>query len=337
LKRSKSSASRRVAVLLSGHLRSMSGNAELIRALAINGIEVDFFCHTWTKRDMASETWRVPEHGSEEYSKAEDLQKLLPKSFLIEDQRVVVPPVAVTKAIARLDAAARGPALGFWFQLYGITKVYRLCEEYALGNGFEYAAIVRWRYDLISENLSEILADLIRAIGNKDIIIASHAWGWAGGLFSDTYFVSPAALLPKILENSQAELIAYSCSHNSQLRFIPELAFSSAIRVTRSRLRCSKSNLSLVRKNGFFERVNSLPTERESNWSQVRAYWSTSCTGNDIRGYFDSAPSRCYQVKMWQRHAVLPYRTLTFIKARLLIERLIAIVRLTAKRFLAFF
>lgn len=125
----------RVALCLSGFLRTFNYTFPHLQKHLLSKYNVDIFIHTWDKTDR---------NGS--FTSSANIQSIYkPKAFIIELQH---PSSVATTQIMTQKNSDRRDVLGVMSMLYKIMQCNQLKSDFEAAYNFKYDAVIRFRPDI---------------------------------------------------------------------------------------------------------------------------------------------------------------------------------------------
>jgi hypothetical protein len=251
----------KLAILLSGHVRTPEYAERNVRQLKIRFPYADVFMHTWAISEMSSPTHREPSKKIIELEN-DYLARIPSKRLLVEQQELVAIPDDILQSIHDLPVSMQSAALGCFWMLYGIQMSTKLMQSYSIEVGIKYDYVLRYRYDLIVDSLDELEKDITSILcKSKSMIMTTNTNWWPFGSYSDVVWISTnenhLALMGYLKANLDMEIRRFrTCSI-----FLPELILTKVIQSLNIKLIPSNGIYSLNRHDRM-ERVSRL----HGNW-----------------------------------------------------------------------
>lgn len=158
----------KVALQLSGHLRTFKQCAPTLYQYLLDKYDVDIFMHTWSTINHNTKTWHQYTY-KESNVVEEDVRQVYPqlKALKIEVQQPVDKGCACFKR-NYIDPGHEFSIFGMEMQYYGIGQANQLRETYAEKHNVQYDWIVVTRPDIIF-NIDVDLEDLVKTESPEDI------------------------------------------------------------------------------------------------------------------------------------------------------------------------
>ncbi len=268
----------KIALLISGHRRSVSTTIERLVALK-KSLSCDVFVHTWAEQDMSTRTWRVPDPNNKYFSDEELISALEPKSYLIES--------AIPEKVARVFKGSSGanPLSGAHHMIYGMLSCFNLLEKYAEAENKKYDVCIRFRFDVICEEINLLLRDCRNALENNIIVMPQHNWASALGCHFDGVIIAQPMPYGASLNLLAQEFNAYVENLKIGERFMPELIICHIIRKRVCAIKYSLSSFGIIRSGNIREQhfgplSNNIVSKMRSN---VDAYKSLNSISSNSR------------------------------------------------------
>jgi len=299
----------KVAVLLSGHARSITVTKNKILSIFRDEIGADFFLHTWSEQEMRESTWRKPENSNIKPLDVGVIKLINPDDYLVEAQDEIAIPPSVANSIDALPPALQASARGFWWMFYGIGKAYELCIKNAVKNNKSYDVIIRYRLDEESDSTINIVKDINKALCSRGIIMPAHDWAWPFGVFSDVYWVATAedfSFASALIWDNCANYIARFAIYK---KFIPELLITKILRDNNLKILPSSGIHAIVRQDGSrYYITNCMRKGFKNRWLEMLSCWSLM-TEIDMNNNANS-PNRKSGLlhSAWREYGVWPLR-----------------------------
>lgn len=233
----------RIAILISGHLRSFEqsqDNINLFRALFPVS---DLFIHTWDSSEMNNNSHHIPYFEGKDVSE-KLLESFRPKGKIIENQ-IEIDLDKRFNLIHNKIPSSMWPAIkGYYWMIYGITKCTELMINEEIISGEKYDYVIRYRFDLVCENRESILRDFdIMKLYDRSIILSTNKIWWPLGVFSDVFWIAQRFTHERIVSClNQSIDNGVFIFKNSNL-FLPELVLTNVIK---------KLNFKIISSSGFF-------------------------------------------------------------------------------------
>jgi hypothetical protein len=240
----------KIALLVSGHTRSIRHTVNNITELK-QMLSCDVFIHYWTTQEMNTASWRNPEKYEREDISCDVIENLLkPKVSNVEDAECVSANVF---PVIYSQPRSTG-FIGSHYMIYGMWKCFKLCQDYSRSSGKKYDVVIRYRYDLICVEPHRLVVDVLEVFADKKIVkMPDHNWATSVGAFFDGVIVanfetylSTILSLPIYFANRIDGL-------KTPLMVFPELFIVESIQKSGAKVKCSKSEFQLIRKNGKAE------------------------------------------------------------------------------------
>lgn len=241
----------KIALLLSGHIRSLKYTSENISQV-VETLKCDVFAHTWDQVEMNSSTWREPDLSYKEGFEIILLQKLNPVKILIEQQSPSMLKLFKSQDYQNVFHNDNSMS-GSHYMLYGMKKVFELMEQYENENKINYEIIIRYRYDLICTKINSLNND-INNVKSGMVVMADHNWANALGAKFDGVIISQKKNYDFFLKD-----IFYRYNNIYKIStkiggLLPELIITKIIG-TRTNVINSCSVFSIIRNNNLIEQV----------------------------------------------------------------------------------
>ena len=131
---------KRVALLLSGHRRSIASTLDNLKLLK-RQLNCDIFLHTWSTMESEEVSWRESNYKYKEYEKENILAELSPVDFSIEEQdnEKICNYFNITNNVNE-------KYFGLFAMTYGMTRSFELLKHYSIKNNhfvaIQYARIL---------------------------------------------------------------------------------------------------------------------------------------------------------------------------------------------------
>lgn len=297
----------KLAVLLTGHARSISLTNDFLRSTFKDEINADIFIHTWTTQDMSEGTWRNADYEPDKQLENHFIHLLNPTDYLVEDQSKINIPESIIKTIATLPQHLQASVKGMWWMLYGINKAYELCISTADKTKQSYDVIIRYRLDSESDSFDNIVKDINKITNNNEIIMLTHDWAWPFGALSDIYWVASATCFGMTLSLIRNNLVSYIIDSAIYKKFVPEIIISLILRDNKITIIPSAGKHVIVRQDGTRVCVSrNDPTGYEIALKNLLICWDTlnditlkTNNANSVQGLLHSA---------WRKYAIWPLR-----------------------------
>ena len=240
-------AGKKIALLLSGHLRSISYTIDNIIQLK-KFLNCDVFVHTWTTMESNSLSWRQNNYIYQDFQKNKLLVDLSPVGFFFEEQN--------TESIQNyfnISDEIDSKYFGMFAMCYGMSRCFDIFETYCYENNQTYDICLRHRFDTIV-NVSDLEIQLSKiSIFNGTVLMPRHNWVFTSGVHFDGLMIITPSDYKYFLNYLKLYLHPLLLSISKGERYLPELILCHSIRNCKLAIRPLKSRISLVRGNGYIE------------------------------------------------------------------------------------
>lgn len=222
----------RLAILLSGHIRSLEVAENNISSLKKIFPNVDIYIHTWSITEMSGPSHQEPKNKSRPLNK-EIFENLQIDDYLIESQDEALSnlPISISPLIDSLKSKNQPAVNGFIWMIYGIKQATELMRKKELINEFVYDYVIRYRFDLVINSVEKLVnyLNLLLTNNNKIILSSNNNW-WPLGCYSDIFWISNRnnhiKIINRIYDNFEYDIKQFSKSNI----FLPELIFTNVIK-----------------------------------------------------------------------------------------------------------
>jgi hypothetical protein len=243
----KSPISPKVALLISGHTRSIQDTVNNILRIK-EMLSCDIFLHQWTVQDMSMASWRSPEKYEPGEFSGELLQSVLkPKACIVEDAGWVL-----SNLFPKLYGDRKSTGfIGGHYMIYGIIKCFMLCEDYSQSSGEKYDVVIRYRYDLICLDPQRLLFDVLEVFSDNNLVkMPDHNWAASVGAYFDGVIVAEIQMYSKIVSDLPIKFDKSICGLINSAMVFPELFIVRAIQGSGAKVNSSNSRIRIIRKHG---------------------------------------------------------------------------------------
>jgi hypothetical protein len=234
----------RLAILISGHIRSLEQSQKNLTLLRELFPSSDLFIHTWDSSEMNNNSHHKPYFEVNKIY-GDWLEAFNPKNKLIENQIEINLDDKFNYILKELPKSMRPAALGFYWMIYGISKSTELMikEEYVSFKKYDY--VIRWRFDLIIENFVDILNDLnILKLQNNSVILSSNKIWWPLGVYSDVFWIAERSFHERFVSSINRSIYNDVLIFKNSNLFLPELVLTNVIK---------KLNFKIISSSGIFK------------------------------------------------------------------------------------
>lgn len=163
----KNKKSKKIAILLSGHIRKNSILKGIEKIL--NLCEFDIFIHTWDNLGNKGSETNIDDTTNHDLVVKEIYKIPNVKNFIIENNKNYILSLKNKKGYFNFSS----PEPFIKSQLYSINKSYNLMEEYSRNNNIKYDVVFKFRFDC-NIDMFDLPIHIIEDIGNYDIIFTPN-------------------------------------------------------------------------------------------------------------------------------------------------------------------
>lgn len=255
----------KVAILISGHIRSFEQFQDNIKLLRASFPSSDLFIHTWDSSEMIHNSHHKP-YFEEEVVNENIFEKFKLKEKIIENQ-IEIDLDKRFDLIQNKIPRVMWPAIkGYYWMIYGISKCTELMIQEEIVSGKKYEYIIRYRFDLVCENHDSILRDFgILKHHNNSIILSTNKIWWPLGAFSDVFWIAERSIHEQIVSCLNHSIKNGILLFKNSNLFLPELVLTNAIK---------NLNFKIIPSLGFFHlrRSNENHLISRKNYSKLYIY-----------------------------------------------------------------
>lgn len=293
-----------IALLLSGHTRSLSHTLDGIRKI-VEATGAHTFIHTWCSPDMQEKTWRSPEVYSPVLCSKGALNAALnPAAIVIEDSC----SISVGSIFGNIDNRSQVKLTGAHFMIYGMAKVFQLCEEYSRSRSIKFDVVIRYRFDLLCLDPQKVLNDCMRvAQFDERLLMASHNWATAVGSFFDGYIVSTQNSYLRFINSCLSQFNWHFQRLTLGEPFIAELIICNVARGAGITICKAHAELQIIRSDGNPEQLFS------SVKTNAISVIKSSCAIFMILKNLGPDKRNSYLMESWRIHSGLVVRVMVWL------------------------
>ena len=242
----------KTALLISGHIRSIDKTIENLIELK-EKINADIFIHTWSERESSINSWRKYKKYDENIDTNNKYIKILnPKSIEVEN------PIEVRNNIVKqfnMNSYSK-EILPLFYQLYGINRVFELMNEFSIKKNINYSCIIRYRFDLVCNQLNSFKKDIRKIVENRSqIIMMDHNWCSITDAKSDVIIITSKEAYQSIINLIKKNYYDTYMMHSKVGLPIPEAILTNLIRIKYPLIQSCNFNAEIIRDNDKFNQV----------------------------------------------------------------------------------
>jgi hypothetical protein len=293
----------KIALLLSGHTRSLGHTLDSLNKV-VAATSAHVFIHTWCSPDMQEKTWRSPENYSPVLCTKDALNAALkPAAIVIEDSC----SISLGSIFDNTNNRSEIKPTGAHFMIYGMAKVFQLCEEYSQSRSIKFDVVIRYRFDLLCLDPQQVLNDCIRVAQLSDgLLMVSHNWATAVGSFFDGYIVSTQNLYLRFINSCLSRFNRHCQRLTLGEPFIAELIICNVARDAGLTICKARAELQIIRSDGNPEQLFS------SVKTNAISVIKSSCAICMILKKLGPDKQNSYLMESWRNHSGLFVRVMVW-------------------------
>jgi hypothetical protein len=300
----------KIAILISGHIRSQEFAENNVRRLKSAFPQSDIFIHTWSINEMDQQTHHMPKFRRSPITEDNLINMLACKHRIEHQQDVKIPPL-VSHYIAELAPNMQGAATGFYWMIYGINQATCLMNENESKINQNYDYVLRWRFDLDVDCYNLLQKDFSYLhFHNSTIKIPSSNEWWPIGTYSDVAWLMARnnhCIFNKLTQQCLAREIE---KFRNSRRFLPELIVTRLMRRVGCQLIDFSCFFRLARTNHSQDISRKAPSIGQ--WVD-RLFWCCDMLEvNKYYGRIDSSANADTVLFEWKRHSPLAFHSIAF-------------------------
>ena len=240
--------SKKIALLISGHLRSISHTLDNIAEIK-NSCGCDIFLHTWDEINTKDKFWGEQEEYQESFQDLFQLccKRINPRAYKIENQHLFfVNDGGLSGGSRRYK--------GYRSMLHGIYQCSLLVKKVEEAEHLNYDILCRYRYDIFCHDIQKLTQDLNSLTGGN-ILTVQHNWATPFGITSDIVFAAEKIYYYKFVKEIYFSFEKWLLDLNNLCEIIPEKIIYDFSKKNNLIMRCFNSSFSNIKKGGGIDQT----------------------------------------------------------------------------------
>jgi hypothetical protein len=240
--------SKKIALLISGHLRSILYTIDNIIEIK-KSCGCDIYLHTWDEINSKDKFWGEQEEYQESFKDIFEFccKRLNPKAYKVENQYLFFGKIVrLSEGFHKFE--------GYRSMLYGIYQCSLLAKEIEESEQFSYDVFCRYRYDICCHDIHKFTNDL-NSLMAGDLLTVQHNWATPFNITSDIVFAAEKAYYLKFVNEINLYFEKWVIDLNNLCEIIPEQIIYDYSINNKFKLKWFNSSYSNIKRNGSIDQT----------------------------------------------------------------------------------
>jgi hypothetical protein len=154
-----------------------------------------------------------------------------------------------------LNEYTHDDAPGCFYMMYGILQAWKQFTQYSSKAGIRYDAVIRLRFDILLDDVSAIVSDVMRVADSMCAIMPRHNWLDSVNVMFDGLIIAPPLVYDRFIQHVLSNFSGRYYSMKDSGAIFPEAIITYSLLHSASSLQYCSSTVFIVRPGPRIEQV----------------------------------------------------------------------------------